>query len=71
MRAGSLVRVGVDPRALVQFPGLVAATVASWTSQGWAIESQTSNSAVLRQDGKVVVVTIDSEGRVATRSIGE
>jgi hypothetical protein len=50
---------------------LVAATVAGLASQGWAIESQTSNSAVLRQDGKLVVVTIDPDGRVTTRSLAE
>ena len=42
------------------------AAVASWTAQGWAIESQTAESAVLRRDAGSMLVSVDPSGRVST-----
>jgi hypothetical protein len=49
---------------------LVAATVAGWTAQGWAIESQTESSALLRRDGEAVVVSVEPGGRISSRRFG-
>ena len=35
------------------------AAVGSWATQGWAVESQTGDSAVLRRGGDLMVVSID------------
>jgi hypothetical protein len=45
------------------------AAVASWTDQGWAIESQTGDSAVLRRGGEVLLVSVDPAGQVTTRPV--
>jgi hypothetical protein len=41
--------------------------VASWTTQGWALESQTADSAVLQRAGERMVVNIDAAGHVSTQ----
>jgi hypothetical protein len=41
--------------------------VASWSTQGWALESQSSDSAVLQRAGERMLVSIDAAGQVATR----
>src|SRR5439155_22309856 len=48
---------------------LVSATVASWTAQGWAIESQAESSAVMRRNGERVLVSVDAEGHVTTAPV--
>ncbi len=49
--------------------GKLDAAVASWTAQGWAIESQTADSAVLRRGQESMLVTVDSAGHVSTRPL--
>jgi hypothetical protein len=56
--------------SLAERQRLVAATVARWTEQGWAIESQTETSAVLRQDGERIVVTVAPDGQISSRPLG-
>jgi hypothetical protein len=57
-------------RSLAERQRLIAATVAGWTAQGWAIESQTPDSAVLRRGGEVVLVSVDPDGRIVSRPLG-
>jgi hypothetical protein len=49
---------------------LVSAAVASWVGQGWAVESQTDDSAVLQREGQRVVVSVDASGRVTSGPLG-
>jgi hypothetical protein len=49
---------------------LVSAAVASWVGQGWAIESQTAESAVLAREGRRVVVSVDARGHVTSGPLG-
>src|SRR5262245_24084726 len=44
--------------------------VATWTAQGWALESETTDSAVLRRGPERMVVTVDEGGRVSARPLG-
>jgi len=44
--------------------------VATWAAQGWALESQTADSAVLRRGEERMVVGVDDAGRVTTRPLG-
>jgi hypothetical protein len=41
--------------------------VATWAAQGWPIESQTTDSAVLRRGNDVMVVSVDPGGQIGTR----
>ena len=41
--------------------------VGSWVAQGWAVESQTADSAVLRRGGDLMLVSIDPAGHVSTQ----
>jgi hypothetical protein len=41
--------------------------VASWAAQGWALESQSADSAILQRSGERMLVSVDSAGHVATR----
>jgi hypothetical protein len=43
--------------------------VASWAAQGWAIESETADSAVLRRGGEAMLVSVDAAGHVSTRPL--
>jgi hypothetical protein len=45
------------------------ATVASWTAQGWALDSQTPGSAILRRGAEVMAITVDAQGQVSTRPL--
>jgi hypothetical protein len=45
--------------------------VASWTAQGWAVETQTADSAVLRRGSESMLVSVDPGGHVATRPLAE
>ena len=42
------------------------AAVATWTTQGWAIERQTADSAVLRRGAESMLVSVDATGHVST-----
>jgi uncharacterized membrane protein YdcZ (DUF606 family) len=44
--------------------------VATWTAQGWALESETNDSAVLQRGPERMVVTVDEAGRVSARPLG-
>ena len=46
------------------------AAVASWIAQGWAIESQDADSAVLRRVEDLVLVQVDAAGHVTARPLG-
>ena len=41
--------------------------IGSWVAQGWAVESQTVDSAVLRRGGDLMLVSVDQGGQVSTR----
>jgi hypothetical protein len=45
------------------------AAVGSWFAQGWAIESQTADSAVLRRGAEAMLVSVDEAGHVSTRPL--
>jgi hypothetical protein len=45
--------------------------VASWAAQGWAVETQTADSAVLRRGAESMLVSVDPGGHVATRPLAE
>jgi hypothetical protein len=41
--------------------------VAGWTAQGWALESQGADSAVLQRADERMSITVDSAGQVSTK----
>ena len=41
--------------------------VASWATQGWALESQSADSAVLQRAAERMIVSVDAAGQVSTR----
>lgn len=43
--------------------------VASWAAQGWGLESETADSAVLRRGGERMVVSVDEAGQVSARPL--
>ena len=43
--------------------------VSSWAMQGWALDSQSADSAVLRRGGELMVVSVDPAGNVSTRPL--
>jgi hypothetical protein len=45
------------------------AAVASWAAQGWAMESQTPGSAILRRGPELMVVSIDDKGQTNARPL--
>jgi hypothetical protein len=45
------------------------AAVASWTAQGWAIQNQTADSAVLNRSAESMLVSVDKAGDVSTRPL--
>ncbi|MGZ4332926.1 MAG: hypothetical protein ACXVRJ_01450 [Gaiellaceae bacterium] len=45
------------------------AAVASWATQGWAVESQTPGSTILRRGPELMVVSIDDHGQISTRPV--
>ena len=45
------------------------ATVGTWAAQGWALESQTDDSAVLRRGDEAMHVSVDRAGHVSTRPL--
>lgn len=46
------------------------AAVASWGVQGWALDSQTAGSAILRRGPELMVVSIDDKGQTNARPLG-
>jgi hypothetical protein len=61
---GSAAGVPVDARRRQ-----LDAAVGSWFAQGWAIESQTADSAVLRRGAEAMLVSVDEAGHVSTRPL--
>ena len=45
------------------------AAVGTWVAQGWALESQTGDSAVLQRAGDTMLLTVDATGQVSTRQL--
>jgi len=45
------------------------AAVGSWVAQGWAIESETTDSTVLRRGNETMLVSVDQAGHVSTRPL--
>jgi hypothetical protein len=43
--------------------------VGTWAAQGWALESQSVDSAVLRRGSELLLVSVDEAGNVATRPL--
>src|SRR3954447_18333740 len=43
--------------------------VASWATQGWALQSQTGDSAVLQRGGELMLVNVDGAGQVTARPL--
>lgn len=43
--------------------------VGSWVGQGWAVESETGDSAVLVRGPERMLITVDAAGQVASRSL--
>lgn len=48
---------------------LLSGAVDSWITQGWAIESQGPDSAVLRRGNELMLVAVDPAGSVTTRPV--
>ena len=43
--------------------------VGTWAAQGWALESQSADSAVLRRGNELMLVSVDDAGHVSTRPL--
>jgi hypothetical protein len=43
--------------------------VASWAAQGWALESETTDSAILRRGGERMLISVDAAGQVTARPL--
>jgi hypothetical protein len=43
--------------------------IGSWVAQGWAVENQTADSAVLRRGGDLMRVSVDQAGQVSTKPL--
>lgn len=43
--------------------------VGSWVAQGWAVDNQTADSAVLRRGGDLMLVSVDQAGQVSTKPV--
>lgn len=42
--------------------------IASWTAQGWALESQSADAAVLQRGSERMLVSVDAAGQVSTQA---
>jgi hypothetical protein len=49
---------------------LLADAVAAWVGQGWAPESQTDTTAVLRRGAEHIVIAVDGQGNVSSQAVG-
>jgi hypothetical protein len=47
----------------------LAGAVGSWTMQGWAVDSQTADSAVLRRGSELMQISVDPAGGITTRPL--
>ncbi len=45
--------------------------VASWVAQGWALDNQTADSAVLRRGDEVLLVAVDEAGHISARPLSQ
>jgi hypothetical protein len=45
--------------------------VGSWVAQGWAVENQTADSAVLRRGDDLMLVSVDPGGQISTRPLSD
>ena len=45
------------------------ATIGNWVAQGWAVESQAGDSAVLRRGSELMMVAVDEAGGVSSRQL--
>jgi heme exporter protein D len=45
--------------------------IATWAAQGWALESETTDSAVLRRGDERMMVGVDDAGHVTARPLGD
>jgi hypothetical protein len=43
--------------------------VGSWAMQGWALENQSADSAVLQRGGERILVSVDPAGQITTRPL--
>jgi hypothetical protein len=43
--------------------------VGTWAAQGWALERQTGESAVLRRGNELMLVSVDQAGHVSTQPL--
>jgi hypothetical protein len=43
--------------------------VGSWAMQGWALENQSADSAVLQRGGERIIVSVDAAGQITTRPL--
>ena len=41
--------------------------VGTWATQGWAVETQTLDSAVLQRAGERMIIAVDASGQITTR----
>ncbi|HEV8459610.1 MAG TPA: hypothetical protein VGQ38_02790 [Gaiellaceae bacterium] len=44
--------------------------VGSWAAQGWALQSQTGESAVVRRGSELMLISVDKAGHVTTQPLG-
>jgi hypothetical protein len=44
-------------------------TIATWAAQGWAVQSQTGDSAVLRRNSELMQLSVDEAGQVSTQPL--
>jgi hypothetical protein len=63
-----LARRGGSPPAAGQQRRLDGA-IATWAAQGWGLESQTTDSAILRRGNDRMLVSVDDAGHVSTRDL--
>jgi hypothetical protein len=49
----------------------LTAAVGSWVAQGWAVENQTADSAVLRRGDDLMLVSVDPAGQISTRPLSD
>ena len=49
--------------------GRLDAAVGTWVAQGWAVESQTGDSAVVRRDGERMLLSVDDAGGITGRAL--
>ena len=45
------------------------AAIGTWVAQGWAVENQAGDSAVLRRGGELMLVAVDDAGGISARPL--